>query len=72
MMKSTKDVASRMIETDVMEILMALTKSDTVENKKIKELAAKALEAAAEWKLIRKSENEEQVPQNTNNLENIE
>ncbi|XP_003697407.1 protein unc-45 homolog B [Apis florea] len=73
MIKSTKDVAAKVIETDVMEILMALIKSDTVQNKKIKELAAKALEAAAEWKLIRewKSENVE-ISQNANNLENIE
>ncbi|XP_043803832.1 protein unc-45 homolog B [Apis laboriosa] len=74
MIKSTKDVAAKVIETDIMEILMALTKSDTVQNKKIKELAAKALEAAAEWKLIRewKSENIEQISQNANNLENVE
>lgn len=74
MIKSTKDVAAKVIETDVMEILMALTKSDTVQDKKIKELAAKALEAAAEWKLIRewKSENVEQISQNANNLENVE
>ncbi|CAK9831342.1 Protein unc-45 homolog B, partial [Anthophora retusa] len=52
MIKSTKEVAAKLIETDVMEILMALTKSDTVQNEKIKKLAATALEAAAEWKLI--------------------
>ncbi|XP_076753558.1 unc-45 myosin chaperone [Xylocopa sonorina] len=72
MMKSTKEVATRMIETDVMEILMALTKDDSVQNKQIKELAAKALEAAAEWNLIRKYDNGEQSSQSTNNLENVE
>ncbi|KOC64160.1 Protein unc-45 like protein B [Habropoda laboriosa] len=72
MIKSTKEVATRLIETDVMEILMALTKSDTVENKKIKELAATALEAAAGWKLIRKNANEEQISQNINTIENVE
>ncbi|XP_076249019.1 unc-45 myosin chaperone [Calliopsis andreniformis] len=71
MIKSTKDVAARLIETDVMEILMALSKSDTVEHKKIKEIAAKALESAAEWKLIRSTE-EGQTSQNTNNLESVE
>ncbi|XP_076278905.1 protein unc-45 homolog B-like [Lasioglossum baleicum] len=71
MIKSTKDVAARLIETDVMEILMALTKNDTAENKKIKEIASSALEAAAKWKLI-KSTNEEQPPQDLNNLENVE
>ncbi|CAK9831347.1 Protein unc-45 homolog B [Anthophora retusa] len=73
MIKSTKEVAAKLIETDVMEILMALTKSDTVQNEKIKKLAATALEAAAEWKLIRKNANEEQqTSQNSNTLENIE
>ena len=75
MMKSTKEVATRVIETDIMEILMALTKSDTVQNKNIKQLAAEALEAAAKWELIRKSENEGESQgesQNTNNLENLE
>ncbi|OAD61880.1 Protein unc-45 like protein B [Eufriesea mexicana] len=72
MIKSTKDVAARVIETDVMEILMALTKSDAVQNKKLKELADKALEAAAEWQLIKKNENEQQSSQSTNNLENVE
>ncbi|CAD1478878.1 unnamed protein product, partial [Heterotrigona itama] len=71
MMKSTKEVATRVIETDIMEILMALTKSDTVQNKKIKQLAAEGLEAAAKWELIRKSENEVES-QNTNILENLE
>lgn len=75
MMKSTKEVATRVIETDIMEILMALTKSDTVQNKKIKQLAAEALEAAAKWELIRKSENEGELQgesQNTNSFENLE
>ncbi|XP_031845515.1 unc-45 myosin chaperone [Nomia melanderi] len=72
MIKSTKDVAALLIETDVMEILMALTKSESIENKKIKELAASALEAAAEWKLIRTTNNEQQPLQNSNNVESVE
>nr|XP_033331369.1 protein unc-45 homolog B [Megalopta genalis]XP_033331370.1 protein unc-45 homolog B [Megalopta genalis] len=71
MMKSTKDVAARLIETDVMEILMALTKNESAENKKIKELASSALEAAAEWKLI-KTASEQQQSQDSNNSENVE
>ncbi|XP_053980560.1 protein unc-45 homolog B [Hylaeus volcanicus] len=71
MIKSTKEIAAKLIETDVMEILMALTKSDTVENKKVKEIASDALKVASEWKLI-KSANEEQTTQTTNNLENVE
>lgn len=71
MIKSTKDVAARLINTDVMEILMALTKSDTVEKKQVKEIASNALEAAAEWKLIRTAD-EGQTSQNASDLENVE
>nr|KAF7427020.1 hypothetical protein H0235_006714 [Vespula pensylvanica] len=52
MMKSSKDVAAKLVETDIMEILMALTQSDSVQDKKIKDLAVQALGAAADWKLI--------------------
>lgn len=52
MMKSSKDVAAKLVETDIMEILMALTQSDSVQDKKIKDLAIQALGAAADWKLI--------------------
>ncbi|XP_046608289.1 protein unc-45 homolog B [Neodiprion virginianus] len=55
MISSTKDVAAKLIETDVMEILMALTKTEAVEDKTIRELAAKALETAAKWELIKKN-----------------
>lgn len=58
MIKSTKDVAEKIIETDVMEILMALTKSDLVQDSRIKDIAAKALEAAAKWDLIQKKPEE--------------
>lgn len=75
MMKGAVDVAAKVVETDVMEILMALTKDEAVKDKRIKDLAAEALEAAAEWKLIRKYESEGQSSQssrNTDNLENVE
>lgn len=52
MIKSSKDVAAKLVETDIIEILMALVKSDTVKDKKIKDLASKALGSAADWKLI--------------------
>ncbi|XP_035736786.1 protein unc-45 homolog B-like isoform X1 [Vespa mandarinia] len=52
MMKSSKDIAAKLVETDIMEILMALTQSDSVQDKKIKDLAVQALGAAADWKLI--------------------
>lgn len=52
MMKSAKDIAAKLVETDIMEILMALTKTDSEKDKKVKNLAAEALGAAADWKLI--------------------
>lgn len=54
MIKCTKEVASKVIETDIMEILMALTKSDEVD-KKLQKIAADALEEASKWKVIEKS-----------------
>ncbi|EZA60054.1 hypothetical protein DMN91_008092 [Ooceraea biroi] len=68
MMRSTKDVAAKLIETDIMEILMALSKNDDVENK-VKGLASTALEAATKWKLIKKNVDEEEVPQSSSNVE---
>ncbi|CAB0034017.1 unnamed protein product [Trichogramma brassicae] len=53
-MNCSKDVATRIVQTDIMEVLMALTKSELVENQKIKKLAMQALEAAANWKLMEK------------------
>ena len=54
MIKSGKEVAEKLIETDVMEILMALTKSEKIEDQRIKEIAMAALDAAAKWELIQK------------------
>ncbi|XP_012529737.1 protein unc-45 homolog B [Monomorium pharaonis] len=70
MINSSKDVAAKLIETDIMELLMGLSKNDTVQNK-IKELASTALEAAAKWKLIEKNV-ENEASQNTGNTENVE
>ncbi|XP_011163393.1 protein unc-45 homolog B [Solenopsis invicta] len=72
MIRSTKDVAAKLIETDIMELLMALSKNDTVENQKIKELASTALEAAAKWKLIKKNVEDDQSLQNADNTDNVE
>lgn len=55
MIKSTKNVASKIIETDILEILMALTKSDLVQSEQVKKIANSALEAAASWDLIQKN-----------------
>ncbi|XP_026754995.1 protein unc-45 homolog B [Galleria mellonella] len=49
-----KDIAFKIFETDVMEILMALTKLEEPEQKRTKELAQKCLNAAEEMGVIRK------------------
>lgn len=66
MISSDKDVAAKLIDTDVMEILMALTKSDDIKDPKIKELAATALDVAAKWDLIKKNSD------NPNDVSNID
>ncbi|XP_011685099.1 PREDICTED: protein unc-45 homolog B [Wasmannia auropunctata] len=70
MMRSTKDVAAKLIETDIMELLMALSKNETVQNEMIRELASTALEAAAEWKLIKKNVEEDEPTQS--NTEHVD
>ncbi|XP_072758351.1 protein unc-45 homolog B [Anoplolepis gracilipes] len=72
MMRSTKDVATKLIETDIMEILMALSKNDNMQNKKIKELASTALDAAAEWKLIEKNVDKNESSEGTSNIEHVD
>ncbi|XP_077279137.1 protein unc-45 homolog B-like [Temnothorax americanus] len=48
MIRSMEDVAAKLIETDIMELLKALNKNNTVHNKNIKELTSIALEAVVE------------------------
>ncbi|XP_071581792.1 protein unc-45 homolog B-like [Temnothorax nylanderi] len=48
MIRTMEDVAEKLIETDIMELLRALNKNNTVQNKNIKELTSIALEAVAE------------------------
>ncbi|KAJ2942880.1 hypothetical protein O0L34_g15071 [Tuta absoluta] len=52
--KDDKDVAARIFETDVMEILMALTKQEDPDQKRTKEFAQKILDTAEELGVIRK------------------
>ncbi|XP_028172945.1 protein unc-45 homolog B [Ostrinia furnacalis] len=52
--KDDKDISAKIFETDVMEILMALTKLDGPEYDKTKENAQKCLDAAEEMGVIRK------------------
>lgn len=52
--KGDKDIAAKIFETDVMEILMALTKLEEPTQEKIKEYAQKCLDLAEELGVIRK------------------
>lgn len=54
--KDDKDMAAKIFETDVMEILMALTKLDDPQDKRIKKYAQKCLAAAEALGVIRKPE----------------
>ncbi|KAJ8954660.1 hypothetical protein NQ314_007060 [Rhamnusium bicolor] len=57
---SSKELSEKLIETDIMEILMALTKlpmDGTM--KQIAEIATKALEEAEKWGVIKKPEHED-------------
>ncbi|KAK7872199.1 hypothetical protein R5R35_001759 [Gryllus longicercus] len=61
MMQSSKEVAERLADTDIIEILLALTmvKDEEVDRTKIREIAMEALKAAEQWKLLKKAENED-------------
>ncbi|XP_022112505.2 protein unc-45 homolog B [Pieris rapae] len=59
--KEDIDMAARVFETDVMEILMAITKLDDQECKRAKECAQKCLNAAEELGVIRKPD--DKLPQ---------
>lgn len=54
MMSSYKEVAEKLIETNIMEILMALSTIPQEGKEKIQNAAKEALKAAEEWKLIKK------------------
>ncbi|XP_063230294.1 protein unc-45 homolog A [Bacillus rossius redtenbacheri] len=54
MMRSSKAVAEKLIGTDVMEILLALSVLKEEGREKVSALAAEALQAAESWKLIKK------------------
>lgn len=50
---ASKELAEKIIETDIMEILMAFTLIDDEEKKKIRDIAQEALDAAKRWKVIK-------------------
>ncbi|XP_024883040.1 LOW QUALITY PROTEIN: protein unc-45 homolog B-like [Temnothorax curvispinosus] len=69
MMKSTRKVATKFIETNIiMEQLRELSKNDTVQ-KKSEELASLALEVAAEWGKLKKNVERNGSSQSTDNIE---
>ena len=55
MMAADKDIATRLVESTMFEILMAVSKLEGEESKGAKECALKALESAKQWKLIKEN-----------------
>ena len=53
-----KEIATRIVESTMMEILMALTLVEEPERQATTNCAKKALEAAVEWSLIEPSDNQ--------------
>lgn len=56
MIESAKENAEKLIETDVMEILMALTKIQDPDKEKVVKISEEALKLAQEWGVIKKPE----------------
>lgn len=56
MIESSIEVAEKLIETDIMEILMALLKVDDPRMRDIKTVCQSALDAAEKWGIIKKPE----------------
>ncbi|XP_071627979.1 protein unc-45 homolog B-like [Temnothorax longispinosus] len=70
MMNSTKDVAAKLIETDtIMKRVRELSDNNTMQNKEIKELASRVLEAAAKWGKLKRDIEESGLSQSTDNIE---
>lgn len=53
LMSSSKSTAEKLIETDIMELLLVVSNLEDPASAKAKEYAEKALRAAEEWKLIK-------------------
>ncbi|XP_071568450.1 protein unc-45 homolog B-like [Temnothorax nylanderi] len=70
MMRSTKDVAEKLIEMDtIMRQVRELSNNDTMQNKEIKKLASLVLEAAAEWDNIEGNVEGNESSDSTNNTD---
>ncbi|KAK9503519.1 hypothetical protein O3M35_010058 [Rhynocoris fuscipes] len=53
---SKKELAEKIIETDIMEILMAYTMLNDIEKSEVKKIAQEALDAAKKWKIIKSAD----------------
>lgn len=51
---SSQEAAEKIVETNILEILMALTRPEVPVAQKIKDMASKTLAKAEEWKVIQK------------------
>lgn len=60
MMESSKDVAAKLIETNILEILMALTKAED-DKTKVRQAADDALKSAEKWGIIQKRDDSNQL-----------
>ncbi|XP_048589916.1 protein unc-45 homolog A isoform X3 [Nematostella vectensis] len=53
MMAANKDIATKLVESEVLEILMVLSRDTSSEMEKIRACAMRALDKAVEWELIK-------------------
>ena len=53
--ESNRENAERIVDTNLLEVLMALAKDESSENKKIANRAEEALNQAREWGFIQKA-----------------
>ncbi|XP_034231259.1 protein unc-45 homolog B [Thrips palmi] len=68
LMQSCKEVAEKLIETDIMEILMALSLLEDGDEK-VKKSALQALSTAEDWKLIKKPGGPEEDEENEDDVD---
>ncbi|KAJ7389086.1 hypothetical protein OS493_033669 [Desmophyllum pertusum] len=68
MIASNKEIATKMIESEVLEILMVFSKDTDPETSMIRECAERALESAVELKLINKTKEKTRVDNSGNNI----
>ncbi|XP_071563480.1 protein unc-45 homolog B-like [Temnothorax nylanderi] len=72
MMRSTIDLAAKLIKTNIMGPLTALSENDTVPDNKIKELARTALLVAAPIVDIETNDKSDEASQNIDSLEHLD